>query len=73
MKLNLFAAWSGYTLALVAIATLAMTLFAAGSGNSGYALLGGLAVVAAVAIAVGMVVTTIHRDHKRHMDTPHLF
>ncbi|MGN5236095.1 MULTISPECIES: hypothetical protein [unclassified Rhodococcus (in: high G+C Gram-positive bacteria)] len=73
MKLNLFVAWSGYALALIAVITIAFTLVAAGSGHTAFALASGIAAAAALLLAFGMVAGTIRRDHHRHIETPHLF
>lgn len=73
MKLNLFVAWSAYGLALVSILMIALTIVAAGNGFSGWALIAGIGAVVALGAAFGMVAGTIRRDHKRHLDTPHLF
>ncbi|NGP09119.1 hypothetical protein G6038_27325 [Rhodococcus sp. 14C212] len=73
MKLNLFVAWTGYMLALLSIVSLAAFLFAAGSGNGGWALVAGVVCVVAVATAIAMIGSTVHHDHRLHRETPHLF
>ncbi|MEU5842431.1 hypothetical protein [Rhodococcus sp. NPDC047139] len=73
MKLNLFVAWSTYGLALTSILMIALTLVAAGYGFSGWALITAIAAVVALGAAFGMMVGTVRRDHRRHIDTPHLF
>lgn len=73
MKLNLFVAWMGYGLALLAIISLALFLVAAGSGHTGPAVVAGVGTVVAVGLAMAMIGGTIHHDHKAHEVTPKLF
>jgi len=73
VKLNLFAAWTAYALALTSILMIALTIVAAGYGFSGWAMIAGIAAVVALGAAFGVMVGTIRRDHRRHIDTPHLF
>jgi hypothetical protein len=73
MSLNIFAGWAGYVLALVAVVSAGSTLVAAGYGFTGWALLGALAFVGAVVLAIGIVGGTVRHDHKVHRETPHMF
>ncbi|NLV79332.1 MAG: hypothetical protein GXY65_08325 [Rhodococcus sp.] len=73
MKLNLFVAWSGYALALVAVLTIALALVAAGTGYGGHALTSGIVAAVAVILGILMVAGASRRDHRHHMETPHLF
>lgn len=73
MKLNTFVAWAGYTLALLAIASLALFLLAAGYGHAGPAIVAGIGTVVAAGLAMAMIGGTIHHDHKVHQVTPRLF
>ncbi|MBH0123027.1 hypothetical protein ACWDUD_29225 [Rhodococcus sp. NPDC003382] len=73
MKLNLFVAWAGYTLGLLAIACLALFLLAAGYGHTGPAIVAGISTLVVAGIAMAMIGGTIHHDHKVHRVTPKLF
>ncbi|MDV2474526.1 hypothetical protein ACFWDA_09145 [Rhodococcus zopfii] len=73
MKLNLFVAWAGYTLGLLAVASLALFLLAAGYGQTGPAIVAGIGTVVAAGLAMAMIGGTIRHDHKVHQVTPKLF
>lgn len=73
MKLNTFAGWAGYGLALAAFASLAGFLVAAGTGYLGWAIVAGSICVVAIALAAAIVGGTVHHDHRVHQDTPHIF
>ncbi|MQY17235.1 hypothetical protein NRB20_02980 [Nocardia sp. RB20] len=72
VRRNHFTAWSGYFCALVAFATLAMTLTAAGSGHTGYAMIAGVLFALTLAYGLTLISTTVHRDHVDHHATPNL-
>lgn len=73
MKLNLFAAWFGFGMILVAVVSLGSFLVAAGSGHGGWAIIAGSVGVVAVALAMATIGGTVRHDHKTHQETPHLF
>lgn len=73
MKLNLFAAWVGYFLILVAVVSLGSFLVAAGSGNGGWAVIAGSVCVVSVAIVMALIGGTVHHDHQMHRESPHIF
>ncbi|WP_067666484.1 hypothetical protein [Nocardia miyunensis] len=72
VRRNHFTAWSGYFCALVGFATLAMTLTAAGTGHTGYAMIGGVLFVLTLVYGLTLISTTVHRDHLDHHATPNL-
>ncbi|WP_306361939.1 hypothetical protein [Nocardia sp. CC227C] len=72
VRRNRFAAWSGYFCALVAFATLAMALTAAGTGHSQWAIVAGGICAATLLFALMLMTTTVHRDHLDHHDVPSL-
>ncbi|WP_157535174.1 hypothetical protein [Nocardia inohanensis] len=57
---------------MVAFATLAMALTAAGSGHAQYAMLAGIVCAATLLFAVTIISTTVHRDHVQHHHAPSL-
>ncbi|MET9487058.1 MULTISPECIES: hypothetical protein [unclassified Nocardia] len=57
---------------MVAFAMLGMTLVAAGSGNTRYAMLAGIIFAATALFGITVQLTTVHRDHLDHHNTPNL-
>lgn len=72
VRRNHFAAWSGYFCALVTFATLAMTLTAAGSGHTQWAMICGILCALTILYGLTVIATTVHRDHADHHATPNL-
>lgn len=72
MKLNTFAGWVGYGLALLAVTTMGLFLVAVGSGYDALAVLAGSVCVVAVAGAMGLVGGVVKHDHRLHRNTPRL-
>ncbi|MFI1920423.1 hypothetical protein [Nocardia sp. NPDC020380] len=72
VRRNRFAAWSGYFCILVAFATLAMTLTAAGSGHTQWAMIAGIICAATVLLGLTIMTTTVRRDHVEHHLVPNL-
>lgn len=73
MKLNLFAAWVSFALALLSVVSLGAFLVAAGSGYGGWAVIAGSLCVVGVAGAMALMGGTVRHDHKVHRETPHIF
>ncbi|UGT44258.1 hypothetical protein LTV02_13060 [Nocardia yamanashiensis] len=57
---------------MVAFATLAMALTAAGSGHAQYAMLAGIICAATILFAITIISTTVHRDHVQRHNVPSL-
>ncbi|WP_280384903.1 hypothetical protein [Nocardia wallacei] len=72
VRRNRVVAWLSYFGVLVAFATLAMALTAAGSGHQGWALLSGGICTATVIIGLTLYGTTVHRDHADRHAAPSL-
>jgi|GEM_PF-688502 hypothetical protein len=72
VRRNHFAAWSGYFCLLATFATLAMTLTAAASGHTQWALICGILCALTVVYGITVITTTVHRDHADHHSTPNL-
>ncbi|MFZ2178764.1 MAG: hypothetical protein WAW17_32990 [Rhodococcus sp. (in: high G+C Gram-positive bacteria)] len=73
MKLNLFAAWVSFTLVLGAVIALGGFLFAAASGNAGWAIVSGVLCLVALGGAMALFGGTVRHDHRVHHPTPHMF
>jgi len=73
MKLNMFAAWTGFAAAMVVIALCGVTLTAAGYGFGGWATVGLGAIVLSAATGATVVVATVKHDRRTHQETPHFF
>ncbi|MFD4180991.1 hypothetical protein [Rhodococcus sp. NPDC058514] len=69
-KLSLFSEWVGYALGLVALLTFALTVVAAASGFTGWAIVAGLVCVACLLIGSSIVSSAVRHDHKVHQHTP---
>ncbi|MBB5917032.1 hypothetical protein BJY24_005944 [Nocardia transvalensis] len=72
VRRNRAVAWSTYFCVLIAFATLAMALTAAGSGHTDLAVLAGGVCAATVIVGLTLVATTVHRDHEDHHAVPNL-
>jgi hypothetical protein len=70
--LNSFAAWTGFACTLVIFTALPLTLFAAGSGHLGWAIVGAAVMVASLGLGIGTVAAVVHYDHQHHKRTPRL-
>ncbi|WP_405495688.1 hypothetical protein [Nocardia sp. NBC_00511] len=57
---------------MVAFATLAMALTAAGSGHTQWAMLAGIICAATVLFGITVMTTTVRRDHTEHHNVPNL-
>ncbi|WP_153806997.1 hypothetical protein [Nocardia sp. SYP-A9097] len=57
---------------MVAFATLAMALTAAGSGHTQYAMLSGIICAGTILFGLTVIATTVRRDHQDHHNTPNL-
>ncbi|MTE14255.1 hypothetical protein [Nocardia aurantiaca] len=57
---------------MVAFATLAMALTAAGSGHTQWALVAGLICAATLLFGLTVMTTTVHRDHVERHNAPSL-
>ena len=73
MMLNSLAAWAGLLCALVGFASLALGLFAAGSGHIGWAMVAAGVLLCSLGVGVGFIATVVHYDHRHHRRAPHLF
>ncbi|MFM1725903.1 MULTISPECIES: hypothetical protein [Rhodococcus] len=72
MTLNDFAGWAGYGLALTGIATAGLFLVAAGGGFAGWAVIAGLASLAALSGSAAIFGGVTRHDQKMHHSTPHM-
>ncbi|RDI50939.1 hypothetical protein [Nocardia mexicana] len=72
VKRNRFAAWAGYFCLLLAFASLGIGLTSAGRADDGWAILWGVVFLIAVGLGIGIVGTTVHRDHVEGHKPPHL-
>ncbi len=72
VRRNHLAAWSAYFCLLVGFATLAMTLTAAASGNTGWAIAAGILLILTFLYGLAIISTTVHRDHVDRHSTPNL-
>ncbi|MGW4119071.1 hypothetical protein [Nocardia sp. NPDC004711] len=57
---------------MVAFATLAMALTAAGTGHTEWAMLAGIVCAATILFGITVMTTTVHRDHVDHHNVPSL-
>ncbi len=71
MNRNIVAGWVGFTSVLLAAGALGMFLAAAGSGQTGWAVLAGVVFLLVVVTAISVVGGTIRHDHKLGVDVPH--
>lgn len=72
VRRNHFAAWSSYFCVLIGFAMLAMTLTAAGSGHTHWAMITGSVLIVTVVYGLTVISITVHRDHVDRHATPNL-